>query len=620
MAAGAAVVSTAVFVLPDNAYAATYTVTKTADTADGACDADCSLREAVMAANASAGSDLIQLSSGTYRLTIFNLGGDDDFSVSGDLDVRDSITIRGDGETVTTIDASAVPDRVIETVSGALALDDLTLAGGNGVSAGAGIQHNSTGALTLTNTTVRDNAARSVTADASGGGVEVNATAAVSITDSEISNNDATSTVDSAEGGGIEFARGSLTITRSLIDGNEAWGATRANGGGIDGGYDLISLVDSTVRSNTAHGVAQGSDGGALSHAQGNVAVTGSTVSGNVASSDNLIWVGEGAGLHLSQGSVTVTNSTISGNSSDDTPGVYAGHGSVTLRYATVAGNTGSGAVGTASATLSLTGTIVSGNTEPQCTDPVISGGGNVDSGSSCGLSGSSDRSSTDPMLDPLADNGGATQTRSLGNSSPAIDLAGDCSAYVTTDQRGEARPADGNGDGTSACDAGAYEVPPGGGGGGSTTTTTPPPPPPPPPPPETTTTTTAVTDPTTTTTTTVPSSSPTTTTTRPATADDEVSGREEQALRGSERSRSNAEDHSRDRGRLSLAGDQKLPLAADVETSTGCTGAGVVGGVIGGAIVGLMAMASRWLPLGLARRRREEDDDEDDHAGQAQA
>jgi CSLREA domain-containing protein len=43
------------------AYGAAFTVTKTADTNDGSCDADCSLREAIVAANAAAGDDEITL-------------------------------------------------------------------------------------------------------------------------------------------------------------------------------------------------------------------------------------------------------------------------------------------------------------------------------------------------------------------------------------------------------------------------------------------------------------------------------------------------------------------------------------------------------------------------------
>jgi len=61
-----------------------------------------------------------------------------------------------------------------------------------------------------------------------------------------------------------------------------------------------------------------------------------------------------------------------------------------------------------------------------------------------------------------LADNGGRTWTHALRSGSPAIGTipAGDCT--LTTDQRGEPRPQDGDLDGTAACDIGAYKLVPG--------------------------------------------------------------------------------------------------------------------------------------------------------------
>ena len=59
--------------------AATFLVSKTADTNDGTCDADCSLREAVIAANAAAGADTIVLPTGTFLLTLPDT--DEDFAV-----------------------------------------------------------------------------------------------------------------------------------------------------------------------------------------------------------------------------------------------------------------------------------------------------------------------------------------------------------------------------------------------------------------------------------------------------------------------------------------------------------------------------------------------------------
>ena len=68
-------IALAPFVFPAPASAASFTVTKTADTNDGVCDADCSLREAISAANAAAGADTITVPAGTYQLTLGNAGG-----------------------------------------------------------------------------------------------------------------------------------------------------------------------------------------------------------------------------------------------------------------------------------------------------------------------------------------------------------------------------------------------------------------------------------------------------------------------------------------------------------------------------------------------------------------
>jgi hypothetical protein len=62
-----------------------------------------------------------------------------------------------------------------------------------------------------------------------------------------------------------------------------------------------------------------------------------------------------------------------------------------------------------------------------------------------------------DPMLAPLANNGGPTRTHALLAGSPAIDK-GDNAGAPAADQRGVARPRDGDGNGSLIADIGAFE------------------------------------------------------------------------------------------------------------------------------------------------------------------
>lgn len=63
-----------------------------------------------------------------------------------------------------------------------------------------------------------------------------------------------------------------------------------------------------------------------------------------------------------------------------------------------------------------------------------------------------------DPLeLAALGDHGGPTATAPPLRSSPLVDAGALCAAL---DQRGEARPQDGDGDGSAACDVGAVELP----------------------------------------------------------------------------------------------------------------------------------------------------------------
>jgi hypothetical protein len=94
----------------------------------------------------------------------------------------------------------------------------------------------------------------------------------------------------------------------------------------------------------------------------------------------------------------------------------------------------------------------------------VTSGGYNLDGDDTCGLDPRlGDRPSVDPGLGLLMNYGGATPTHALYANSPAVDripqgVNGCGASPLDEDQRGQGRPADGNGDGVSVCDVGAFE------------------------------------------------------------------------------------------------------------------------------------------------------------------
>jgi hypothetical protein len=106
--------------------------------------------------------------------------------------------------------------------------------------------------------------------------------------------------------------------------------------------------------------------------------------------------------------------------------------------------------------------TIIANNVDvfgnsANCGAPVSSVGHNLSSDGTCGLSGPGDRNNTNPLLGPLANNGGFTMTHALPRNSPAVDT-GTNTGCPSTDQRGIARPQIGNLGDQAICDIGAYE------------------------------------------------------------------------------------------------------------------------------------------------------------------
>ncbi|MEJ5223541.1 MAG: CSLREA domain-containing protein [Anaerolineales bacterium] len=222
----ALVVSSVLSVGP--AYAATFTVNTTADSVDanpgnGVC-ADsggaCSLRAAIMEANALAGADVITLPVGTYLLT---LPGADNTGAGGDLDITESLTITGAGSGSTTIQQTVSGERVIHIVLDVtVSISGVTITGGSGTTGqgGSGIYNN--GTLTVNNSVITGN-----TTTYQGGGI-YNNSGTLTITNSTISNNSA-----ARRGGGIlTTGSGALTVTNSVIESNTASGTNSFDGGG----------------------------------------------------------------------------------------------------------------------------------------------------------------------------------------------------------------------------------------------------------------------------------------------------------------------------------------------------------------------------------------------------
>ncbi|HKV07045.1 MAG TPA: hypothetical protein VJ725_02835 [Thermoanaerobaculia bacterium] len=200
------------------AYADVFKTTTRFDTFDGFCDEDCSLRDAVVASNANPGADviLLQLSpqdSGLHVLT--QTGPDEDFGVTGDLDVADGeeLKIIGAGPNITVIDGFGFfsNDRVFD-VHGTLELQDVTVR--NGQPAGSGGAIRNSGRLTLVHCEVTGSQALGF---GFGGGIFSDGF------DSELTLIRTAIVANRAEGGGGGIAVGGrLAVTHSLFLSNQS--------------------------------------------------------------------------------------------------------------------------------------------------------------------------------------------------------------------------------------------------------------------------------------------------------------------------------------------------------------------------------------------------------------
>lgn len=376
-----------------SAAAATFTVTKTADTNDSVCDADCSFREAVGAANATVDNDIVAFSSlfDSPQTIVLSLG---EIAIAN----NGSLTIQGPGADKLTLDGNQT-SRILVTGANVVAnVDGIRFTRGNGVGAinsgRGGAIYNVGGTMVLSNSILIANTA------ANGGAL----------------NNAASSS---------PTVPANITIIDCIFDGNTS---TSSGGAFQNFSTSTINIRGSSVINNTSNstGIA-----GAF-QANGFVTITNSTFSGNASPA------GTGGGVYFNGSSLIMTNTTITANSSSLGGGGLHRTGTTlvaNVRNTIIAGNSGAAATPDAFGAITSQGNNLVGNV-----------------GASTGWV-ASDILDQPANLGPLAANGGPTPTHALLPGSPAIDAGNNCvidlscgtanpPVAVTTDQRGNPRPA----------------------------------------------------------------------------------------------------------------------------------------------------------------------------------
>ena len=345
---------------------------------------DCTLREAIIKANATAGTDNITLQAGTYTLTRGRIAAPAYDAQTGTLNVNDSLNITG------AVDGSGNPTSIITwgALTSGLSVDmvmavneDITILSNatasisnviiqNGVNHGThgndgdgGCMEFDTGTsgaatLTLTNVILQNCS----TTQGSGGGlasfnfVVATGTGQAIITNSTIQNNSvtdgATPGPNTSVGGGIWISDPSrATITNSKILNNLA--TQTVGGAGFGGGIEQTSkgtaneTPQTVIHSSTISGNKSAFQGGGM-RALGNLLIDqGTVISGNQ-NGQNGAGATNGGGLFLNPAIPSLTQTlskvTITGNSSTGTGGGVAtgaiGAGAVTISFSRFAGNT----------------------------------------------------------------------------------------------------------------------------------------------------------------------------------------------------------------------------------------------------------------------------------------
>jgi hypothetical protein len=277
--------------------ATTWSVTKTADTTDGTCNADCSFREALGSAGT---GDTVMVPAGTYKGAM--LSGNGVWSPNGQY------TIIGAGAGKTIIDGNHLSRTF--AFYGQITVRGVTVTGGidngAGCGCGGGFEVRQGGFLTLEDSVVTGNSS------GDGGGIDVDSQSQATLTNVLISQN-----TTPGNGGGIRVEpvsglTGRLTMTNVTISGN-----TTTTGTGTGAGLESEGVTTGT--NVTISGNNSAGDGGGVYHKSGTLALNSSTIAGNTA-------VGHGAGIRnfVAASAVTLRNTIVADKVADDCFGTGA--------------------------------------------------------------------------------------------------------------------------------------------------------------------------------------------------------------------------------------------------------------------------------------------------------
>lgn len=436
---------------------ASFVVNSTADTDDGSCDPlgtgtgnmDCTLREAIRAANFDFGAETM-----TFDPAVFLSSGPHIIQLTGSLpDLISGITINGPGANLLSVRGQGAANRYrifTVTAEATANISGLTVTNGYLPDAGEGSNGDSGagilnfGTLNLTGVIVSGNQA-----GRGGNGFE------------DYDENGELIPVPGSTGGhaGGIYNSGSLTLLNCTVSGNRAGdggdgvngggGGQSGGGGGIYNPSGTLNIINSTINNNqTGNGGTPngpGSGGGGINN-NAILNITNSTISSNQTRSG-----GQGGGIDCGNGPVTIVNSTITANTAAGKGGGIIRVGNVvTLKSTIIAGNS-------ASTSLDIDGSVQSdGFNLIQSTSGTTI---NQNSGAGPNITGQ------DPQLGPLMNYGGPTDTHALNSTSPAIDKGKNFTTGM--DQRGHLRPIDLNNTiypdaaGGDASDIGAFELEP---------------------------------------------------------------------------------------------------------------------------------------------------------------